>query len=248
MADADITPSKICTRCGLSKPKTREHFTFSTMRGKPFCTSRCKPCLNEISKERGKLPAVKEQRKLSKRAQYHADPDKFREQKRAWAANNPDKIAAAKKREYAKNAEHQKMKALEWQRANPERARARKSAYKKSEKGRANAAKPVNKLRGNCSLAIRRFLKGQKSNRPWAGMVDYTMTELMAHIERQFTKGMAWSNYGSEWHLDHIIPLASFDSPDPNSPDFKRAFALANLRPLWAKENQLKGDKILTLL
>lgn len=247
MADADITPSKICTRCGIEKPATREHFT-PLVKGRLGLTPACKPCLNVATKRRLKDPAVRLQRKLYKRAQYQANPEVFRAQKRDWATRNPEKRKEQRKREYARSGPEQVRKAGEWQRANPERSLARKRAYKQSDKGRANAAKPVNKLRGNCSLAIRRFLKGKKSNKPWAGMVDYTMTELMAHIERQFTKGMAWSNYGSEWHLDHIIPLASFDSPDPDSPDFKRAFALANLRPLWAKENQLKGDKILTLL
>jgi len=78
-------------------------------------------------------------------------------------------------------------------------------------------------------------------------MVDYTMAELIAHLERQFTKGMSWDNYG-EWHLDHILPLASFNIAGPESEDFKRAFSLANLRPLWGAENQAKSAKIVTLL
>ena len=28
------------------------------------------------------------------------------------------------------------------------------------------------------------------------------------HIKNQFVEGMSWANHG-EWHIDHIIPLAS---------------------------------------
>jgi len=28
---------------------------------------------------------------------------------------------------------------------------------------------------------------------------------LKKHLEKKFSKGMSWNNYG-EWHVDHIIP------------------------------------------
>lgn len=68
-----------------------------------------------------------------------------------------------------------------------------------------------------------------------------SVAELIAHIESQFVPGMSWGNYGTDWHIDHIIPLSSFDLVD-------RQQALAachytNLRPLWAVENQQKYNK-----
>ena len=32
--------------------------------------------------------------------------------------------------------------------------------------------------------------------------------EFSLYMERQFVDGMSWDNHG-EWHIDHIIPLAS---------------------------------------
>lgn len=64
-----------------------------------------------------------------------------------------------------------------------------------------------------------------------------------AHIERQFPKGMNWDNR-SEWHLDHIRPMASAENED-------EVIALnhfTNLRPLWAKDNMAKHDKITHLI
>lgn len=62
------------------------------------------------------------------------------------------------------------------------------------------------------------------------------------HIENQFKNGMSWSNAG-EWHIDHIIPCASFDLSDPEQQ--KKCFHYTNLQPLWGKDNQKKGKKVL---
>ena len=64
----------------------------------------------------------------------------------------------------------------------------------------------------------------------------------MTHLERQFLPGMTWGNRG-EWHIDHIVPLASFTFTSPDDPEFRAAWALTNLRPLWAKDNIRKSAK-----
>jgi len=65
----------------------------------------------------------------------------------------------------------------------------------------------------------------------------------MRHLERQFLSGMSWGNR-SEWHIDHIRPLASFSFEAVDDPDFKAAWALTNLRPLWGADNIRKGAKL----
>lgn len=80
-------------------------------------------------------------------------------------------------------------------------------------------------------------------------ILGYSRHELVAHIERQFTKGMSWEKVLSgEIHIDHIIPVSSFACTSVNDPDFKACWSLGNLRPMWAKDNLSKQDKILTLL
>lgn len=86
---------------------------------------------------------------------------------------------------------------------------------------------------------VRRGLRSGKQERPWAELVGYGLEELMAHLERQFLPGMAWSNIGG-WHVDHIIPLAAFSFETPQDEEFKAAWALTNLRPLWAEQNRAK--------
>lgn len=93
------------------------------------------------------------------------------------------------------------------------------------------------------SSAMWQALKGNKGGRHWEDLVDYTADELKKHLEKQFTKGMNWKNYG-QWHIDHIIPKIAFSYKCPEDPDFKRCWGLENLQPLWAKDNISKGSKI----
>lgn len=75
--------------------------------------------------------------------------------------------------------------------------------------------------------------------------LGYTSGQLKEHIERQFSKGMTWDNYG-EWHIDHIVPVSSFIRSGETSPSVINA--LSNLRPLWAEENMKKGANSEVLL
>ena len=73
-------------------------------------------------------------------------------------------------------------------------------------------------------------------------MLGYTPCELKIHFESQFTDGMSWENM-SEWHIDHIRPVSSFNFDSTEHPDFKKCWALNNLQPLWAEDNLRKNDK-----
>lgn len=88
---------------------------------------------------------------------------------------------------------------------------------------------------------IRDYVSG-KNYASTASLVGYTGSALREHLERQFLPGMSWSNYG-DWHVDHIVPLSSFTITGPDDPELRRAWALPNLRPLWAKDNLKKHAK-----
>ena len=81
----------------------------------------------------------------------------------------------------------------------------------------------------------------------WSGQLGYSSKELQEHLELQFARGMNWSNKG-KWHIDHIRPVASFDIDSIDSEAFRECFGLANLRPVWAKDNMRKGKKLEFLL
>lgn len=85
-------------------------------------------------------------------------------------------------------------------------------------------------------------LESGKAGRSWKALVPYSLDDLMAHLERQFTPGMSWANR-NRWHIDHIVPLSSFEFSTSDCPGFKAAWALTNLRPLWATDNVRKSAK-----
>ena len=74
-------------------------------------------------------------------------------------------------------------------------------------------------------------------------MVGCSWAQLQKHLEGLFTEGMNWDNQGfTGWHIDHIIPIASFDLTIPEQQ--LACFHYKNLQPLWAGDNMSKGCKI----
>lgn len=72
-------------------------------------------------------------------------------------------------------------------------------------------------------------------------LLGCTVSELFSYVESLFLPGMTWDNRG-KWHLDHIVPLASFDLRQPDQQT--AAFHYTNLQPLWASDNLRKSDKV----
>jgi hypothetical protein len=87
------------------------------------------------------------------------------------------------------------------------------------------------------TLKIRKT--NRRSNGKYKIMVGYSHNELRDHLESLFSDGMTWENYGKEWGVDHIKPIAKFEIGE--SPAVINA--LSNLRPLWKIDNLKKKDK-----
>lgn len=88
---------------------------------------------------------------------------------------------------------------------------------------------------------MQKHLRDGAASAKWSEYLGYQPQELAQHLERQFVRGMGWHNMG-EWHIDHIVPVAAFDFERPTDPDFRACYSLANLRPIWARDNLAKGD------
>jgi len=94
------------------------------------------------------------------------------------------------------------------------------------------------RIRARTKFVLRKMLSSKRIG-PISNLIGCTGKELVAHLESQFEPGMSWDNR-SEWHIDHIIPLSSFNLLDPIQ--FSKASHYSNLRPLWAKDNKAKSD------
>jgi len=95
----------------------------------------------------------------------------------------------------------------------------------------------IQNTRGLIYLSLKN--QGYTKNSKTADILGCDFNTFKTHIERKFTKGMSWSNYG-KWHLDHIYPISKATS-------FEMALKLnhyTNFQPLWAKDNISKKNKL----
>lgn len=151
----------------------------------------------------------------------------LRAQERERRSTNAEKTAAWRNAYVERNRERLR-----------EKGRQQQAAYRRD---------PVRRLRSTFSSALANALSGRKARRPTFALLGYSLDELTQHLERQFLKGMSWDNYGTDWHVDHIVPVAEAIKAG-NEEAMIRARQLPNLRPLWAKDNVAKSARRTHLL
>ena len=84
----------------------------------------------------------------------------------------------------------------------------------------------------------RRSIPKQGTTKELLGLEDWK--DLSSHIEANFLDGMTWDNQ-AQWDIDHIRPCSTFDL-ESNEEQLKVCFNWMNLRPLWKRLNEQKGD------
>ena len=116
-----------------------------------------------------------------------------------------------------------------------------KNKYKKEYLKARRRNDPEFKLLGNLRVRLYNTLKGKKSQttRQLIG-VDFKI--FTKWIEFQLEEGMNMKNYGSVWHVDHVLPISSFNLLD--EAELQKAMNWANLRPLSPLKNIKKSNKI----
>jgi len=95
------------------------------------------------------------------------------------------------------------------------------------------------KFRSTIIGALKR--QGVRKSRRTEELLGTDRATARVHIENLFKPGMSWENHG-KWHLDHIIPCASFDLKCPVQQ--LACCYYKNLQPLWAVDNIKKGAKL----
>jgi hypothetical protein len=121
----------------------------------------------------------------------------------------------------------------------------RRKAKRLRERGKP---KPIHvRIKDRLSNRLRELLrrKGQQKKNAISSYMGCSPKEMVAHIEKQFSNGMTWENYGVfGWHLDHIIPCERFDLT--NEDHCRVCFNWRNIRPLWGEDN-CNRQEMLTL-
>lgn len=116
---------------------------------------------------------------------------------------------------------------------------------KETEKKKAiSESKDKRRLRyiGN---SIKYSILKNKNGQDWELLVGYTLDDLTERLEKTIPEGYNWSDFfKGELEIDHIIPVNVFNFSKLEHTDFKRCWALSNLRLLPAKENMIKNSKL----
>ena len=153
-----------------------------------------------------------------------------KESNKQWREENKERLAEYHKQYHQENKEYRK----QYRQENKEHL----NEYSKQRKN----IDPLYKLKCNLRSRTANAFKAKSYTKTsiTAEMLGVPYEIASAHIERQFTKGMTWENYG-EWHIDHIIPLASAQTES----ELIKLCHYTNLQPLWAMDNLSKNANVI---
>lgn len=223
---------RICTQC--LQEKLLIEFPVAK-KGKDGIRAACKKCTNDNKRKyyynNKERVAGWNSRSVNKRI------EKCKEYRKRYYQEHKEKYRLMGKIRYAKFSEKIKENVKRWRKNNHE-----KEVLYSRRKGIKKRQDPIKKLNANISYGIWLSLNGAKKNRHWEDLVGYTIQDLKIHLEKLFSAGMTWNNYG-EWHIDHKIPKSVFIFESADDIGFKKCWDLKNLQPLWALDNIKKGNK-----
>ena len=230
--------NKVCSRCKQEKPANHDFFVFKKHNINNGFLGECRVCKSEMDKE-----------------YRENNVERLRENSKTYRHKNDKEIKERKKQYYLDNRERLLIKQENYRLHNLERTRenARNSYYRRKDEvisRQVERRRNDPKLRINHSFSsrMRMSLKVGKGGKGWQKLVDYTLNDLVEHLEVQFTDEMSWDNYGRAskaekwWSIDHIRPVVSFQYETYDDPHFKACWALSNLQPMWIRENCSKND------
>jgi len=193
--------------------------------------------------------------KKESRAQYYKK-NKEKEKKRAnqWYKDNLESAKEYQKQNRAHRTEIQ----IQWRKDNPEKSKQynkngseRIKKWVKDNPGYYAKRWEKNKidlkynLNHKISGGIYKSLKAKKAGKHWESIVGYPLKDLIKRLKKTMPEDYTWNDYIiGRLQIDHIIPIAVFNFTKLEHIDFKRCWALNNLRLLPAKENLRKGKRI----
>lgn len=182
-----------------------------------------KPIFEKRRIERNRLNSknyytLNKERIAEKRAEKRfLNIEEEREKERIYRRKNKDKINKLKREYYQKNKE--------------------KISKIKRERNKERYSEDTDyKIKINLRSRLNKAIKNSQKTGSAVNDLGCSIEELKKHLESQFQPGMTWDNWSRDgWHIDHIVPLSSFDLTDRQQ--LLKACHYTNLQPLWAEDN-----------
>lgn len=253
---------KHCTQCNITKDISCFSIVSKNQNGAIFRRKLCRDCRS--SNRRQDYQKNKDKILFQNQIWRQNNLEKKKLIDKEYYQKNKDKILSQNKvpNKRIKNREYKR----KYYSLNKEKIKQYPSSKKKKEYSLKSLKLRLKnnvsfKLRLNISKSIRKCLKKQnlsKNNVSFLNFLPYSIQELKNHIEKQFESWMNWNNWGIykasswddndqntwTWQIDHIIPQSVLIYHSLNDHNFKKCWDLNNLRPLSAKENCLKSNKL----
>ena len=182
---------------------------------------------------------VNNREKINAQARVRSRTKKYRDYAKAYSKINnklPHVIKAKK--------EYNQM----YRKKHSERLKEKDRQYAKN----VRRKNPLTKIREGYRRRILLALQNQnvQKDNPILKLLGCSVEKYIVHLEKQFynhpktNKKMTWKNRGFRgWHIDHIIPLNSFDLTKKSQQ--LKAFNYKNTQPMWAEYNLQKGAKLI---
>lgn len=203
--------TKICSKCKQSFPETMDFF-HKDKHTKSGFKCYCKNCTNINSKQ-----------------YYNSNQSKIKKQKSKYRKQNKNKLLSYNKKYRRLNKEKTKIRMSKYRKQNIEKIRL----YQKNK----YANDIIYRMGKNIRRRIQKYIKGDDY---YSNILGCSTHKFKIYLEKQFTEGMSWTNYGYYgWHIDHIIPLSSAK----NKKELIKLCHYTNCQPLWAKDNLIKSDR-----
>jgi hypothetical protein len=215
---------KKCRKC--EKILSVDNFGKSN-KNKDGLKSHCKECKRQESK----YWRDNNQEHCKKYREDHKD--EIREKDRKYRTNNKEKIKKVKQQYVEDHKEDVAARKKKWYEENKDSV-----IEKKRDRRRNN----INvRIAEGLRTRLRRALKNNTKRGSAVKDLGCSLDFFRKYMETKFAEGMSWENHG-EWHIDHIIPLSSFDLTDRKQ--LLEACHYTNLQPLWAEDNLRKGARV----
>lgn len=234
---------KICSKCKIKKLLSDFRNKRATYDGK---RPECKDCQNLYQKEYNQKNKIN----ISKKNKIYRQKNisKVKQKQKEYYIKNAKQYAIYRKQRKEIHSEYMKIyrqknkkkiakQTKQWKKNNREKLKViRQNKYKNDIEYRLTLL-----LRSRMKHALNGKLKTDTTKK----LLGCSLNDFKKYLESKFLKGMSWNNYGRYgWHIDHIIPCASFDLTDPEQQ--RKCFHYTNLQPLWAEDNLQKHCKIIS--
>lgn len=213
--------AKLCHKCKLILPLIEFHISVDEKDGR---SNRCKTCGNSRCKERRREMTEEKTKQIAayQFEYYRKHAAAIGERSLAYRKANAEKVSAAKQKCYFANKAKYQKRTYAWQK-------------------HRRKTDPITRIINAHRSRLRGLCKGHERITGKAKYIGCSSDELKMHLEKSFSDGMTWDNYGSVWHVDHRIPISWFNIA--NEKCRAMAFNYKNLQPLLVMENLKKNNK-----